>query len=120
MMSRPFHIAAGLALLVLAHAATRAAEGPAGGVQDYVVMCREIETTMTTGEGEAFDKYFNLEGFLDIVTVNLEGDFKEGFKNGMRRSMKLGKQMREALGPQGSYKLLRVHSVNGSPRALFR
>ena len=118
MTSRSFHIALVLAYLSMLSTFSRAAE-PAPAAE-YQAMCKEIETSMTTSEGEAFDRYFNLEPLLDDVTADLQGEFKDGFKNGLLRSMKLGKQMREALGPQGHYKLLRLHSVNGAPRALFR
>lgn len=110
-----------LALVALINPAARGAAAPAaGGVGEYVTMCREIEAAVTTGDGEAFDRYFDLETFLEAVSVGMNPEMRAGFKEGMRQTLRIGRQMHDSLGPSGHYRLLRMHSVNGAPRALFR
>jgi len=85
-------------------------------------LAAEIEHGMSRGE-DALTPNLDFDALIDrtVAGLDLPRDFKEGFADGASRSKGLlASQIVEGVKGGGSFRLLRMHDVDGRRRALFR
>lgn len=73
----------------------------------------------------AMDKLLRLSDLTEriISDLDLSDQFRQGIRKGMTQSMRqasLGQQVLQSIQDDGSYQLLRIRTVDGRPRPLFR
>jgi len=85
-------------------------------------LARKIEASVRGDGGVWVDKAFDLDLLLQRSYGDAPGDPKRkaGFGAGIKKTFNLGKQTAEAVKENGSYRLLRVRTVDGRPHAVFR
>ena len=73
-------------------------------------------------DGAWLDQNFDMDQLFARSFKNEPGDpkRKDGFGRGIKKSFSLGKQTAQSLKDGGSYTLLRIRTVDGKTRALFR
>jgi tetratricopeptide (TPR) repeat protein len=103
-----------------AGAAQPAAELPSE--EACLELAQRIEETMDAGDPSAFKDAFDANRMLDTALAGLElsADQRNQFGAGVLSSFNLAEQICAGIAKDGSYRLLRFHSVAGERRALFR
>ncbi len=83
---------------------------------------RAMEKAVAEGDEKAFVRYFDLGALADTAVAGekVSADIRSGFKAGLKSGFDLGKQLARAVEAGGSFTLLRVRTVEGRHRALFR
>ncbi|HLF91971.1 MAG TPA: hypothetical protein VJB14_00790, partial [Planctomycetota bacterium] len=83
-------------------------------------LAKKIEESVRA-DGAWLDKTFDLDALFARSLKDAPGDpkRKEGFARGVRKSFNLGRKTAQAA-QGGSYRLLRIRTVDGKPRPLFR
>jgi len=82
-----------------------------------------IEQAVAEGNPKVLDDAMDLEALLDKIVngVPAPAKFRDAFRQGARsRGVNLGPKVVTAVQREGSFRLLRVRTVAGKPRALFR
>ncbi len=81
-----------------------------------------LDEQTAAGRLESLDQSLDLEGLGNRIMSGIEVDqrYRDGFMRGLRTRALLAPQIVTALGATGTYRLLRVHEVNGQHCALFR
>jgi tetratricopeptide (TPR) repeat protein len=104
--------------------AAPAGKGPAN--EDFVAFAQALEEAIDAGDARAFEKYFDPERMVDITLKGLDlpaplrEELLKGLRQGPEEDGSFAAQIMKAAANGGSYRLLRVHRVDGAPRALFR
>ncbi len=84
-------------------------------------LAKKIEESVRA-DGAWLDQTFDVDGLLARALKDVPGDpnRKSGFAAGVRKSFTIGQQTSQAVKEGGGYTLLRVRTVAGKTRALFR
>jgi len=91
-----------------------------------VGFARDLEEAVEAGDARAFEKFFDAERMVDrtLKGLNLPASARDELLQGLRQGPdeagSFAAQIMKAAANGGSYRLLRVHRVDGAPRALFR
>lgn len=94
--------------------------------EEGVRFARDIDARMKSGDYRALHEAFDWDALAEsaVAGLALSGDarrgFLDGFRNSQRGSPGLAGQIAVLVAGGGSYRLLRVHEVEGQKRALFR
>ncbi|MBN1204320.1 MAG: hypothetical protein JXB05_05295 [Myxococcaceae bacterium] len=89
----------------------------------YHAFAEELERGITAREGGAIDDHVDADRLFARTTQGITAPkkFEEGFKKGLReRGLQFGKQLVGSMDDSSSFRLLRVRTVPGATRALFR
>ena len=115
----PFWAAAG---------APRAGEAPAAAKLDpavektFVDFAKKIEATINAGDASFLDKAIDINALLDraIQGLNVPPQLMSGFRTGVGKLQFGTAVVTQSVQNGGSYKFLRLRSVKGETRAIFR
>jgi hypothetical protein len=106
-----------------AEAPKTVSHGPPVTEGEAQAFAREIESTVEAGDAAAFGKLLRIEALIDRSVSDLQpnASFMAGLKSGITQTgNKIAAQILDAKKKGGSYTFIRVRTVDGSPRPLFR
>jgi hypothetical protein len=85
-------------------------------------LCRSIEAAIRKQDPAALDGAIDLEALLGRALRGVKGEpgSMDGFRAGVRKSFAFGRVVLREMGKEGSYRFVRVRTVGGERRALFR
>jgi hypothetical protein len=86
---------------------------------------RAIATGLKAGDPTALDRVIDIDAMSNraLVGLDVNEEWKVGYRKGVRQDFTLGKPILQAVqagGSKGSYTFLRIHTVDGKRRAMFR
>lgn len=89
---------------------------------DALDLARKIEKSIAEEGGGWVDRAFDVDAMVDRALQGVEASeaSKSGFRKGVKKSFSVGKKIAENLKGEASFKFLRVRTVDGRTRALFR
>lgn len=85
-------------------------------------LCRGIEESFRKGDPVVIDRAVDVDALVDraVKGVNAEPASLAGFRAGVKKSFEFGRALAHELGKEGTYRFVRVRTVGGTRRALFR
>jgi tetratricopeptide (TPR) repeat protein len=89
----------------------------------YRAFAEELERGITAREASALDNHIDLDRLFERTTQGITAPkkFADGFRRGLHeKGLQFGKQIVGAMDDSSSFRLLKVRTVKGTPRALFR
>lgn len=100
---------------------------PACSLQDDqdkagIEFARAIEAGLKSGDAAALDTAIDVDAMANraLVGITATEEWKSGYRKGVKQDFSLGKPITQALQAKGSYAFLRLHTVDGKRRAMFR
>lgn len=88
----------------------------------FLELAKKIEASVAEDKGAWLDQNFDIDTLLDRALTDAPGEdkIKREFRGGLKKGFNIGRSTAAAVGGAGTYKFLRLRTVNSRKVALFR